>query len=89
MPTVITSVTLKADLQSLTSEQRVRLRDLKLRDAMDTAGLNMSILAGKCAVHYSYISRIVSGERQPSLLVARRMAQALGIPLEAMADILL
>lgn len=75
----------------VTSKSRVgraRGRGEYLRGAMERGGFTRASLAAKLGVDQSYVSRIVSGGRTPSLEVAVAMAGYLGVPLVELAHVL-
>jgi transcriptional regulator with XRE-family HTH domain len=46
-------------------------------------GLSVTMLAERAEVHRTYISNIIAGRRQPSAPVAKRIAEGLHVPLDA------
>lgn len=66
-----------------------RQRESDIRRLLSDRGLNLTMVAARMALSHSYISRIVSGTRTPSLQVAIDMAAVLRIPLAEMAAHLL
>ncbi|MEY4741530.1 MAG: hypothetical protein RL672_280 [Actinomycetota bacterium] len=60
-------------------EERVANRIEELRNA---AGLSRQALADKVDVHYQTIGYIERGEYSPSLVLALKIAKALGQPVE-------
>ena len=51
-----------------------------LREAF---GISQGDLAERCGIASSYLCNLERGRRQPSPMVARRIAGALGVPLDA------
>src|SRR3954453_9002865 len=56
-----------------------------IRRLRQEAGMSQAGLAGAAGVHHRQINRYESGEQQPALGVARRLAQALGVTLDELA----
>ena len=50
--------------------------------------LNMSEIARRSGCHLTHISRILSGDRTPSLPMARKIADAMGISLDRLWSML-
>jgi ribosome-binding protein aMBF1 (putative translation factor) len=53
-----------------------------LRSALAIRRMSQRMLAARSGIDHSTISRIVSGEREPTLRTAQLLAAALGAPLE-------
>lgn len=68
---------------------RRRARTKWLTQAMEHAGHTMTTLAAASGTDLSYISRIISAHRTPSLNVTVLLARALGVPLQELADVLI
>src|SRR5215211_4673001 len=56
-----------------------------IRRLRQEAGLSQAGLAAAAGVHTRQITRYESGEQQPALGVAQRLAQALGVTLDELA----
>src|SRR4051794_22073612 len=56
-----------------------------IRRLRQEAGLSQAGLAAAAGVHARQINRYESGEQQPALGVAHRLAQALGVTLDELA----
>ena len=54
----------------------------RLREAMERAGVSQRELAEKAGTSYSGINRILQGRQTPTLELADRLADSVGIPLE-------
>ena len=52
-----------------------------LAEARKTEGVSMEVLAERATVDRTYVSRLEAGERQPTVAVAVRLADALGLSL--------
>lgn len=55
---------------------------------MQTRGINLTQFAARVACSHSYISRIVSGDRTPSLDTTVHLAKFMEVPLQQLADVL-
>ena len=66
------------------SEQQVNFGEV-LRQLRQDAGLSQAGLAGAAGIHLRQIHRYESGEQQPALDVAQRLAAALGVTLDELA----
>lgn len=53
----------------------------RLREAMDRAGLTQRELAVKTKTGYPGINRILQGKQTPTIELADRLADAIGVPL--------
>jgi len=51
-----------------------------MRQYRKAAGLSQEVLADRAEIHRTYIGGIERGERNPTLLMIYRLADALGIP---------
>lgn len=74
------------------SAHRVNKRKQRRTDfhlALERRGVNLTQLASRTGLSMSYISRIVSGVRTPSLLTTIELARALGLGIVEMAGMLL
>lgn len=74
------------------SAHRVNKRKQRKTDfhfALERRGLNLTQVASRTGLSMSYISRIVSGQRCPSLLTTIELARALGLGLLEMTAMLL
>lgn len=69
--------------------QRRARRKVVLNHQLEVAGLTMTELSRRTGVDLSYISRIWSGDRMPGLDTTIRLAEALGMTLQELADVLL
>lgn len=49
----------------------------------EAAGLSQTELAERCGIHFSYLSQLESGVRQPSAALARTLAEKLGVDFAA------
>lgn len=58
-----------------------------LKGARLAKGLKLNDLAEKVGVTAGYISQIEKGERNGTLDLAAKLAQVLGIPLDALVDL--
>jgi transcriptional regulator with XRE-family HTH domain len=58
----------------------------QLREAMQRAGISQRQLAEKAETSYSGINRILQGHQAPTLELADRLADALGIPLISLLE---
>lgn len=67
--------------------RRIRLGN-HLRGARETQGLTQEVLAEKAGYHPTYIAKLESGERLPSLDAILALARALRIPAADMVAIL-
>lgn len=54
----------------------------RLRELREAAGLSLYALAKLCNVTQQHLGRLERGEREPSFVVARKIATALGKGLE-------
>jgi len=61
--------------------QKVKPKN-RLREVRRRKGLRQSDLAKKVGVFQSEISEIETGERKPSVYLAKRIAKALGVSLD-------
>ena len=52
---------------------------LKVRALRKSAGLSQEVLAERCGIFRTYLSRIESGAANPSLVVLVTLANALGV----------
>lgn len=59
-----------------------------LEDIMKAKGWNIAQFAAMCGLHHSYLSRIISGHRTPSLHTAMVLSVALERPLAEVANVL-
>ena len=57
----------------------------KLKNARLAAGLTQEELAAKCGMKKQSISRYENSEREPNIRTAKKLADALNIPLESLA----
>ena len=53
----------------------------RIRELRTKAGWSQEKLGEECGLHRTYIGGIERGERNPSLLIIKKIADALGIPL--------
>lgn len=51
-----------------------------VRGLREARGFSQEAFAGEVSVHRTYIGGIERGERNPTLVTIRRIAQALGVP---------
>lgn len=58
----------------------------RLREYRETAGLSIYALAAKARLSRSYLGQLEAGTREPSLEVARKIADALGKRLDCWQD---
>src|SRR3954454_16595737 len=58
-----------------------------IRRLRQEAGMSQAGLAGAAGIHQRQINRYESGEQQPALDVARRLARALGVTLDELAGV--
>lgn len=66
-----------------------RARAKWFRKLMKGKGLTMGQLSRMTAIDLSYVSRIISGARMPGLDTCMRLARALGVGLEEIAQVLI
>lgn len=57
-----------------------------LREHLDQSGETQQEFAARVGVTQSYVSRILAGERVPSLQLALRIANAAEIPVASLVD---
>lgn len=58
----------------------------RLREAMVAAGISQRELAERVGTGYSGVNRILQGKQTPTLDVADRLADAVGIPLPKLLE---
>lgn len=58
----------------------------RLRDAMNSAGVSQRELAERAKTSYPGINRILQGKQAPTLDLADRLADAVGMPLSALLE---
>ena len=68
------------------SEDRAHFGEI-IRRLRQEAGLSQAGLASAAGVHARQINRYESGDQQPALGVAQRLAQALGVTLDELAGV--
>src|SRR3954447_17636392 len=66
------------------SEEQAHFGDV-IRSLRQEAGLSQARLAAAAGIHLRQIHRYESGEQQPALGVAQRLAAALGVTLDELA----
>jgi len=71
----------------LEASRRIRLGN-HLRGARETQGLTQEVLADRAGYHPTYIAKLESGERLPSLDAILALAKALRLPASEMVAIL-
>ena len=64
----------------------VRQRYRSLADYFEQTGKTQESLAVRLEVSRSYVSLLASGERQPGLRLALRIASITGVPVEALVS---
>lgn len=52
----------------------------RVRDYRRSLGWSQARLSEECGLHFTYISHIELGIRNPTLLIVHRLADALGVP---------
>jgi len=55
---------------------------VRLRELREERGLTRSKLAKEVGVHWTYIWQLEAGKRQPSLRLARKLAETFGVSLD-------
>lgn len=58
----------------------------RLREAMDRAGLTQRDLAKKVGAGYPGINRVLQGKQNPTIEMADKLADAVGIPLSKLLE---
>lgn len=66
--------------------QATRMFRERLREAMERAGLTQRDLAKKVGAGYPGINRILQGKQNPTIEMADRLADAVGIPLPRLLE---
>jgi transcriptional regulator with XRE-family HTH domain len=56
---------------------------VRLREWMDRSRLSQTVLCGRLGISDAHMSRLLSGERTPSLALAGKIADLTGIPATA------
>ncbi len=59
----------------------------KVRLLRDRAGYTLRKFAAELRVHPAYLSKVERGERQPGIELRNRIATALGVPLDDIAEL--
>ena len=59
----------------------------RLRDLLEARGLTAYALSQRSGVRQQTLSKLLQGERQPMFDTVRRLADALGLPLDAFRPI--
>ncbi|SEA38958.1 XRE family transcriptional regulator, master regulator for biofilm formation [Thalassobacillus cyri] len=55
----------------------------RIRELREERGMSLSVLASRSGVSKSYISNIERGiQKNPSLIIMKKLAETLGVPLE-------
>lgn len=54
---------------------------------IDVGDLKLADLAAEVGVSSSWLSTVLGGKRRPSLALAQRLAERLGVPIEEIAEL--
>ena len=57
-----------------------------VRSRRQTAGLSQEALADKAGLHRTYVGMLERGERNPTIVVVKQLANALGITMTSLVE---
>ncbi len=70
---------------AIVSQSSLVTNGATVRELRDRAGYTVRGFAALLGVHYTHLSKVELGDRQPGVKLRNRIADALSVPIEAIA----